>query len=69
MPLFDFAPTTDVFLSQLYEIDGTFEFGPPSSMFDLALISIDLHKRAGTDERIHRVIVQTYIAVHRLPQI
>jgi len=44
MPFFDFAPTADVFIPQFDKVNGSFEFGPPSLVFDLALVPVDLYE-------------------------
>jgi hypothetical protein len=57
MPLFDFAPTTNVRVPQFDKVNWPVEFRPPGSVLDPALIPVDLHERARANERIHREIV------------
>jgi len=69
MSLLDLAPAADVFVPQFHEVNRTVEFGPPGSVFDPALIPIDLHERARTDERIHREIAEADVTVHGFTQV
>ena len=57
------TPAARVTLAQFDEIDRPVEFVVPGSGSQFVLTGVDLEQRSGPDERIHRLIRRTKIAM------
>src|SRR5712664_3192313 len=64
-----FAPTANVFASQLYEIDWPLMLVLPCDRRYLSLILINLDNRPRPDDWVHREIRNTDKAVHAVAEI
>lgn len=63
------APTANVAEREFHEADRAVEFRLPLVRADLPLASIDLHKRAGANQWIERIVLEADIAVYGFVQI
>src|SRR5690349_6304300 len=57
------APGTDVAITSLYKVDGTFVFRTPHTLSDFVSGFIYLKKSARRQERIHRKVFRADVAV------
>src|SRR5208337_324635 len=69
LPVFQFAPTAGITISEFDEIDRTLQFLAPCACLNLCLCRVDLQERPRQDYRVERVVAQAQVAVERPPQV
>src|SRR5258707_391068 len=63
MSILQLAPGTSVPIAKFHKIDWAIELGTPAHWLDFPNAGIDLHKRAGTQQRIESHIMKDVVAV------